>query len=256
MEVSEVSTQYPAFDRRSNSAAISLAFSTELSLRTKEGDLVDISFQNEQSLAESESQAQFADGVTVREISSAAVAASRYSISVQGDLNEEELQAIQRLVDEVSPVARSFFARGEFDFENATQALAGSLGVIDEIELGLERVITATFSSQALSSGTPVQAIDPENTGPKDPKLEPINTDRIRNLSDLIFSAVEAEFESQAAQLPEGGAILRSLNDLILFLQERLGQVLTPLEGDSPSAPQSLPQETGSEFSPPEETQA
>lgn len=256
MEVSEVSTQYPAFDRRSNSAAISLAFSTELSLRTKEGDLVDISFQNEQSLTESESQTRFADGVAVREISSVAVAASRYSISVQGDLNEEELQAIQRLVDEVGPIARGFFARGEFDFENATEALAGSLGVIDEIELELERVITATFSSQAFSSGTPVQAIGPENTGPQDPSLEPIDTDRIRNLSDLIFSAVEAEFESQAAQLPESEAILRSLNDLILFLQEQLGQFLTPLEDNSPSVPQSLPQETGTEFSPPEEIQA
>ena len=251
MEVSEVSTQYPAFDRRSNSASISLAFSTELSLRTKEGDLVNISFQNEQSLTESESQTRFADGVAIREISSVAVAASRYSISVQGDLNEEELQAIQRLVDEVGPIARGFFARGEFDFENATEALAGSLGVIDEIELELERVITATFSSQAISSGTPIQAI-----GPQDPSLEPINTDRIRNLADLIFSAVEAEFESQAAQLPEGEAILRSLSDLILFLQEQLGQFLTPLESNVPSVPQPLPQETGTEFSPPEEIQA
>ena len=98
MEISEVSTQYPAFDRRSYSASISLAFATDLSLRTEEGDLVNISFQNEQSLTESESQTRFADGVAIREISSVAVAASRYSISVQGDLNDEELEAIQRLV--------------------------------------------------------------------------------------------------------------------------------------------------------------
>jgi hypothetical protein len=256
MEVSEISNQYPTFDRRSQSASISLAFSTELSLRTREGDQVDISFQNEQSLTESESQTRFADGVAIREISTVAVAASRYSISVQGDLNDEELAAIQRLVDEIEPIARGFFARGEFDFENATQALAGSLGVFDEIELELERVITATFSSQAISSGTPVQAIGPENTAPQGLAQDAIDPDRIRSLPDLVTSALEAVFESQAAQLSESEAILRSLNDLILFLQKQLGQFLTPLESNVPPAPEPLPQETGTEFSPPEETQA
>ncbi len=254
MEVSEVSTQYPAFDSRSSSASISLEFATDLSLRTKEGDLVNISFQNEQSLTSSESQTRFADDVAVREISSAAVAASRYSISVQGDLNDEELAAIQRLVDEVRPIAQEFFAQGEFDFENAAQALSGSLGVLDEIQLELERVITATFSSQTLSSGTPVQAIDPGNAEPSDPSQNLIDPNQIRNLSDLIFSAVEAEFESQAAQLPESEAILKSLNDLILFLQKQLGQVLTPLEKTVEPTP--LPEETGTDFAPSEETQA
>ena len=255
MEISEVSTQYPAFDRRSYSASISLAFATDLSLRTEEGDLVNISFQNEQSLTESESQIRFADDVAIREISSVAVAASRYSISVQGDLNDEELEAIQRLVDEIGPIARGFFARGEFDFASATEVLAGSLGVIEEIELELERVITATFSSQAFSSGAPIEAIDPGNVESSNPSPEPIDANQIRNLSDLIFSAVEAEFESQAAQLPKGESILRSLNDLILFLQEQLGEFLNPLKNSVEPALKPLPQEIEFDFSPPEEAQ-
>ena len=254
MAIPEVSAQYPTFDRRSYSASIGVAFAADLSLRTEEGDLVKISFQNEQSLTESETQTRFADDVAIREISSVAVAASRYSISVQGDLNDEELEAIQRLVDAIGPIARGFFAQGEFDFENAAQVLAGSLGVIDEIELELERVITTTFSAQAISSGAPVQAIDPGNIEPAGPSTEPIDTDQIRSLSDLVFSAIEAEFESQAAQLPKGEAILRSLNDLILFLQEQLGAFLNPLENRAEPAPQ--PQELGGGFTPQEETQA
>ena len=248
MEISGVSTQYPAFDHRSFSTSISLAFATDLSLRTKEGDLVDISFQNERSLTESESQTRFSDGVAIREISSVAVAASRYSISVQGDLNEEELEAIQRLVEAIGPIARGFFARGEFNFESATEVLTGSLGVIKEIELELERVITATFSSQAFSSGSPIKAIDPGNVGSSGPSLEPIDTDKIRNLSDLIFSAVEAVFESQAAQLPKGESILRSLNDLVLFLQEQLGEFLNLLKNSTKPALEPLPQEIDVDF--------
>lgn len=254
MEISEVSVQNPAFDRRSYLVSASVAFATDLTLKTKEGDLVELSFQNEQSLTESETQTRLADDVAIREISSVAVAASRYSISVQGDLNAEELNAIQRLVDEIGPIARDFFSSGEFDFENATEALAGSLGVLDDIQLELERVITATFSTQAFSSGTPAPAIDPGNIESAGPLAEPIDADKIRNISDLIFSAIEAEFESQAAQLPKGESILRSLNDLVLFLQEQLGEFLQPLNNSANSNP--LPQELGGGYSPPEEAQA
>lgn len=254
MEISEVATQYPVVGRQSYLASTSVAFATDLTLKTKEGDLVELSFQNEQSLTESETQTRFANDVAVQDISSVAVAASRYSISVQGDLNAEELDAIQRLVDAIGPVARDFFSSGEFDFENAAGILAGSLGTLEDIQLELERVITATFSTQAYSSGAPVQAIDPGNVESTNPAQEPISTDNIRNLSDLIFSAVEAEFESQAAQLPKGESILRSLNDLILFLQEQLGEFLQPLTNTGNSEP--LPQEIGGGFTPPEEAQA
>lgn len=256
MEISAVSPQSPAYDRRSYLASASVAFATDLTLKTEEGDLVKLSFQNEQSLTESETQTRFADDVAIREISSVAVAASRYSISVQGDLNEEELEAIQRLVDEIGPIAQKFFNQGEFDFENATEVLAGSLGVLDDIQLELERVITATFSAKTSSYNEPVQATNPETIESPGPLSEPIDTDKIRSLSDLIFSALEAEFESKAAQLPKGEAILRSLNDLVLFLKEQLGQFLTPLENRVEAALQPLPQEIGGGFTPPEETQA
>lgn len=256
METSGVSTQYPAYDRRSYSASASVAFATDLTLRTQEGDRVKLSFYNEQSLTGSETETRLADDVAIREISSVAVAASRYSISVEGDLNDEELKAIQQLVGEIGPIARGFFAQGEFDFQNATEVLAGSLGVLEDIQLELERVITATFSTQTFSSDAPDQAIAPENIAPAGPLPEAIDTGQIRNLADLIFSAVEAEFESQAAQLPKGETILRSLNDLVAFLQEQLQQFLTPLKDSVKPLPQPLPQEIEGGFTPQEETQA
>jgi len=57
--------------------------------------------------------------------------------------------------------------------------------------------------------------------------------------------------------LPESEAILKSLNDLVLFLQKQLGKILTPLENTVEPAPTPpLPQETGTDFTSPEELQA
>jgi hypothetical protein len=242
MAISEISAQTPVFDRRSYSASVHASFSGGFSLKTEEGDLVDLSFANEQFLAGSESQTTVSDDGTVKEISSLAVAASRYSLTVQGDLNEEELDAIQRLVEQVGPIARGFFAQAEFDLQGATEVLAGSLGVIDEIQLELERVITTTFSFQEVTSNKPVEFSDPENAGSGGLSQEAINTDAIRNLPELVFAAVEAELETQAARLPKEETILRSLNDLMRLLQEQLGQFLSPLKHSAEPSLKPLPQ--------------
>ncbi|MDA0690252.1 MAG: hypothetical protein O3A78_13120 [Nitrospinae bacterium] len=242
MAISEIFAQTPIFDSRSYSASVQAAFTGGLSLKTREGDRVDLSFANEQSLAGSESQTKTSDDGTVSEISSSAVAASQYSLAVQGDLNEEELNAIQRLVDQVGPIARSFFARAEIDLEGITGVLAGSLGVITEIELELERVITTTFSFQEISSNRPIEISDPGSVGSGGFSQESINTDAIRNLPELVFAAVEAELKTQADQLPKGKTILRSLNDLMALLQEQLGQFLSPLKYSAEPRLKPLPQ--------------
>lgn len=253
MAIPEISAQTPVFDRRNYSAAVSAAFTAGLTLKTEEGDLVNLSFENEQSLAESESQTTPSDNGTIQEFSSVAVAASRYSLTVQGDLNEGELDAIQRLVDEIGPIARGFFAQAEFDLAAVTETLTGSLGVIEEIQLELERVITTTFSFQEFSSNEPVEVSNPATAGDIKPQPEPINPDAIRNLPELVSASVEAELEAQASQLPKGETILRSLNDLMRFLQEQLGQFLNPLEHSVEPSLKPLPQGIGVESSPPQE---
>lgn len=242
MAISEISAQAPVFDRRSYSASVQASFTGGLSLKTEEGDLVELSFANEQSLAGSESQTTTGDNGTINEISSSAVAASRYSLAVQGDLNEEELSAIHRLVEQVGPIARGFFAQAQLDLAGVVETLTGSLGVIDEIQLELERVVTTTFSFQEVSSNKPIEISDPGTAGGGGFSLEPINTDAIRNLPELVSAAVGAEFETQADQLPKEETILRSLNDLMRLLQEQLGQFLSPLKHSAEPTLKPLPQ--------------
>jgi len=254
MMIQEVSAQTPVYDRRSYSAAVNVAFSSSLALKTSEGDLVNISLANEQSLEKSRSQTQTAGGDVVSELSSVAVAASRYSIAVQGDLNEDELNAIQRLVQEIGPVAQRFFDQGEFDANGAIQALSGSLGVIGEVELALERVITATFSAQSVSSRKPVDTVNLANADPPSGE-DPFSAANIRNPSELIFASLESEFESQAAKLPKAASILRSLSDLMLFLREQLGPFLNPLEHTGTPELEPVPQNVGIASSGNEKTQ-
>ena len=110
----------------SSQASYGLSTSAGLNVKTEEGDLVSITFSNDFSYSESESSTQFANGETVRQFSVAASAASQYSLSVQGDLNEEELAAIERLAQRISPLAESFFGQSEFNPDQAASILAES----------------------------------------------------------------------------------------------------------------------------------
>ncbi len=241
MAIPELIPSSSILSRRSFASAIDVAFTTGLSLKTEEGDLVNLSFESQNSLAQSETETKYADGDAVQEFSSVAVAAYRYSLSVQGDLNQEELDAIQSLVREIAPIARQFFARAEFDLEKASEALSGSLGVIEEVELALERVITTTFSARSVSNGDSGLENLPPLPAPQAVEAE-IDPAQIRDLPSLVLASVASEFEAQAAQLPPKAPILRSLNDLMSFLRDQLVQFLAPLKHFSEPAAETVPQ--------------
>ncbi|MFQ5449802.1 MAG: hypothetical protein ACE5E9_04200 [Nitrospinaceae bacterium] len=243
-------------DQRSFSTAVNISFSTGLTLQTREGDRVNLSFDNRQSLTESGSQTRYAGGETVQEFSSAAVAASRYSLSVQGDLNSQELDAIQKLVQDIGPIARKFFTQSEFDPGITAQVLSNSLGTISEVELSLERVITATISAQSFSSQPARGTVDAASPA-ANPVPNPVDAaalggissahpgssaSNIRDLPALVLASVEAEFEAQAGHLPQGERILRSLNDLMQYLQKQLSQFLAPLQNSAEPDLKPLPQ--------------
>ena len=141
LNVSEIGFQNTSLEQRSTQAAVAAFFSSELSVRTQEGDLVKLSFDGEQSLSESRTQTLTQDNGIVQEFSSVARAAASYSLTIQGDLNEEELAAINKLAAEIAPLVSEFFASGELDLEDSFNVLANNLGVIQQVELALERTV-------------------------------------------------------------------------------------------------------------------
>ncbi|MBT6296397.1 MAG: hypothetical protein HOJ14_07550 [Nitrospina sp.] len=224
IEIAESNLQ--AIQQRNSSTAVGYSVASELNVRTQEGDLVSLSFSSEQSLSESRTQTQSEEFGSFQEISTVAKAASNYSISVQGDLNEEELAAINKLAAEISPIASEFFSSGEFDFDESGDVLAANLGVLQEVEISLERVIVASFATSTFTQlpegegGVAPQDVEGVLNNP----VSSLNTEGIRDFPALVQATFDAVFEAEAAKVPETDPILRSLNDLLDFIRQRLSE--------------------------------
>ena len=225
LEIAETNLQ--GLQQRNSSAAVGFSVASELNVRTQEGDLVSLSFSSEQSLSESRTQTQSEEFGSFQEISTTAKAASNYSISVQGNLKEEELAAINKLAAEISPIASEFFSSGEFDFDESGDVLAANLGVLQEVEVSLERTIVAAFSTSTFTQL-------PEGESGEVSQDEPLNnpvldTEGIRDFSALVQATFDAVFETEAEETaPKTDAILRSLNDLLGFIRQRLSETFGP----------------------------
>ena len=224
LEIAELNSRGEPRERLSSAAILRTSVSSELNIRTNEGDLVNLSFSNEQSLQESRAQTQSQELGLHQELSTVAKAVSIYSISVQGDLNEEELAAIYKLAREISSISHEFFANGVFDFENSGDVLAANLGVIQEVELSLERTITASFAKKTVSQ-LPEKGFSPEDVkADSNNPTSSLEKEGIRNFPALVQATFDAVFEAEARKITGTDPILRSLNDLMDFIRQQLGK--------------------------------
>ena len=230
LNVSEIGFHNNALEHKSHSASVDAFVSSELNLKTSEGDLVSLSFAGEQSLAESSTQTQTQENRAIQEFSSVARAATAYSLTVQGDLNAEELAAINKIAEEITPLVREFFANGEFKLEESTNVLANNLGVLQELELALERTVVATFATRTVTR-LPEDGGDITNIEALPTQLPELEIGGIRDFPALVQATLDAVFESEAGQVPEQDAILKSLNDLLSFIRDRLGEFFKPPTG-------------------------
>jgi len=221
-----VESNLQAIQQLKSSSVVGYSVASELNVRTQEGDLVSLSFSNEQSLSESRTQTQSEEFDSFQEISTEAKAVYSYSISVQGDLSEDELEAINKLAAEISPIANEFFSSGKFDFDESGDVLVANLGVLQEVEISLERVIVAAFSTSTFTQlpqgegGLVPQDVEAALNNP----ASSLDTEGIRDFPALVQATFDAVFEEEAAKIPETDSILRSLNDLMNFIRQRLSE--------------------------------
>jgi hypothetical protein len=240
LNLSRIDFQNNVLEHKSALASVDTFVSSELNLKTSEGDLVNLSFAEEQSLLESSTQIRTQENRAIQEFSPVAQAATAYSLTVQGDLNAKELSAINKLAEEVAPIAREFFANGELNLEESANALANNLGVLQKVELALERMVMATFAASTVTP-LPKDGGDITNIETLPTQAPELETGVIRDFSALVQVTLEAVFESEESQVPKEGAILKSLNDLLSFIRDRFDQF-----SNLPSGPDNLPAESAS----------
>ncbi len=257
MEVQSATQPNILFDQKATEAQVGFQSSGDLSLRTHEGDLVNISFGNEFQFAQSQKQTVEGDVVT-QEISTVAQAAARYSLSVEGDLNEDELAAIQALAEGIQPIAEEFFLNGEFDFDEAAETLTASLGQIQEVELRLERVISATFAFEQTQVTGPaseegvISEIDQAKFNELGQSDGFLNFPSVRDITNLVLSVIETEFPEKGLEVFGTRALVRSLREFLDVLRERVTVSLNgaepagsskPAEGETTGTPQNTVQD-------------
>lgn len=240
MEVQTATQPNILFDQRAVDAQVAFQSAGDLSLRTREGDLVNLSFGNEFEFAQSQRETS-EGGVVTQEISTVAQAAARYSLSVEGDLNEDELAAISALAEGIAPIAEEFFLNGEFDFDEASETLRASFGQIQEVELRLERTIAATFAFEQTQVTGPVSQKGGENS--VIPEIDPaalnelgqsdgfLNFPNVRDITNLVLSVIETEFPEKGLEVFGSKALVRSLREFLDVLRDR---VTVSLNGTEP----------------------
>ena len=234
----ETSTSLPhqqAVSFQEQSASVDVRNSAQISLRTKEGDVVEISSNSQRAFGVSANQTSFSEGAFVQEFSAASFAASRFSISVEGELNEDELAAIEDLTGRVTPIIEGFFSGNGFNIEEAAASLAGSLGEIEELEINLQKSVVATFSSSNVFNQVGGEAVAASNPVPVETGASAESG--IRDVRALVFSVLQSVVQSVAqnqGQSESSGNELTqeeaqaSIQSLVEFLQEKLQEFLNP----------------------------
>jgi len=233
LEINTSGVQNQPLDRRITSEEVAVSLEAGSSLQTGEGDVVTLSFADKQNLSNSYNESQFEGDPTVQEISSVARAASKYSQVVEGDLNEDELIAIQKIAAHVELIAREFLSSDpeELDVEKAIGILTGDHEITEEVGIELGNAIVKTLGLESSSQVNPDKPVQSESIAVETENPD-INIENIRQLPELASAAVNAELQKQFQTLNESSKalIVSSLNDLKQFFREKVSQVLEPLK--------------------------
>ena len=235
MSVSEITTfdiQRQLLDRRIASEEVNVPLEADSSLQTSGGDVVTLNVAKQQSLSDSYVDAQPEYEQTVQDISSVAHAASKYSQTIEGDLNEDELNAIKKLSANIEPIVNEFLSSSsdELDVEKAIAVLTGNQQITKEVA---EQFANAVVKSLDLESSE-VNLDNRVSTGTTSVETEApeINIKNIQKVSELVSSTVDVELQKQFQVLNASSKelIVNSMNDLMRFFQEKVSQVLEPLK--------------------------
>ena len=235
MSVSAITTfdiQRQLLDRRIASEEVNVPLEADSSLQASGGDVVTLNVAKQQSLSDSYVDAQSEYEQTVQDISSVAHAASKYSQTIEGDLNEDELNTIKKLSANIEPIVNEFLSSSsdELDVEKAIAVLTGNQKITKEVA---EQFANAVVKSLDLESSE-VNLDNRVSTGTTSVETEApdFNIENIQKLPELVSSTVEAELQKQFQVLNASSKelIVSSMNDLMRFFQEKVSQVLEPLK--------------------------
>jgi len=235
MSVSEVTTfeiQKQLLDRKVVSEEVNVPLETDSSLQTSEGDVVTLNVIEQKNLSDSYVGAQSEHEQRAQDISSVAHAASNYSQTIEGNLNEDELNAIKKLSANIEPIVNEFLSSSpdELDVEKAIAVLTGNPEIAKEVAEQFTNAVVKSLDLES-SEGNLDNRVSTGTTS-VEAEASDLNIENIQKLPELVSSTVEAELQKQFQVLNASSKelIVSSMNDLMRFFQEKVSQVLEPLK--------------------------
>jgi hypothetical protein len=224
LDISGIGLQDTSLEQKRVLASVDTSVFSELNLETSEGDLVRLSFAEGASLSELlSSEMQTRENDTSQKFSSIARATASYSLTVEGALNSEELDAINKLVEETAPLAREFFAGGKLNLGNPSDILGDSAGALVQLELSLERTVVRTFETKSVMQ-FPGETDEMTNMKDLPSQLRELEKYGVRDCPALVQATIDAVFKSEAEQVPVRDSTPRSLDDLLAYIRDRIGE--------------------------------
>lgn len=168
-----------------------------LDIATQEGDRVQIRFRSREGFV-----SQTATGATGGDRNVYAFSSGRIEISVDGELNEEELAAIGELVGKVESLANEFFAG---DVQKAFES-AAALGFDSTQIAGFALKLSTRETLRQETSGAPALPAAPKAPAPKPAAPTPTPTPLPAPVADANDAATAATDATPAAATADATA--------------------------------------------------
>lgn len=205
-----------------------LQTSADLSLKTKEGDWITLSWDDQFGLSKTRQETQFTDGGRELNFSLVGKAASEFALQIGGDLNKEELAAIRDFTNALVPLAQGFFNENGLDLKRTQEVFSDKSGVIQEVELSLGKTIQTTVSAYNLSDKLS------ENFETLENGFEEFELPKaIRNMNKLIQSVINSVFRPLQAELPDD-SLIQTLSEFKSFLADQVKELTKLAETKEP----------------------
>ena len=172
---------------------------TSLYIKTQEGDVVRLKFRTNDTVSFRSSHAENENG-EVSELTLKTSSATKLSVRVKGDLNAEELAAIQDTIEQASALAENFFAGDVAAAFEGAAALDIDGGQLARVKLKLKTMEQMTYSSRSVGSRASMAKRTPEVSASPEPR------------TDVALPAPDAAPSAEAAPTSFSSGLAESLD--------------------------------------------
>lgn len=208
---SQNSNPVNATEVQTQGIAAQISQSAEIEIVTKEGDVVKISLANAAEMSRSMANVK-QNGNEATAFESSFESSSDFSISIEGDLNEDEQESLKNLLKQMDKVGNEFFS----DNIQAAFAQAQKIGLDTDQLASFSMDLTMEKSVQAIS--TYQQTAAPEQSLP---------ADKIKNL-ESFFNRARSDLQPSESALKPFADPDSAFNSLF----DAVSQLLTNKYGD------------------------